>query len=129
MFSNKPMSQRILIVILFLMALIVSGCGNDLNKKVVGIWKVDVNSIPGSKTDQEALKKLQDARIEFKADGTIYFTGTGNRTGKWFLHDHTIDLAMANLTDQAAAPSFIVSDDGLRIRMTSGMVGVDLIRA
>jgi hypothetical protein len=134
------------LLLMCLVPIVLIGCSSSLAEKVVGSWKIDTDSISDKdmpaalKADPEyaakkaaALQKMEEARIEFKADGTFVSTGLpGDKSGKWKLIERELVL-----TDDAGragkSMKATIDADASRIHLrtvdpSSGDPGIDFIK-
>jgi hypothetical protein len=143
---------------------VLTGCGSgsstgaaggtavSLKDKIVGTWKMDVSTMNDdagvppevksnpqyAKMKEEAIKKMGEARIEFKADGTVTAAGMGDdKPGKWSLNGNEIVL-VDDKGKATSATKATINADGTKIHLgpsdpkeaaKPGGKGVDLIRA
>ena len=136
-----------LVILICVVPFALAGCGKSLKEKIVGTWKIDTDMISDKNVPSEirarpdyasqkaaAFQKMEEGRLEFKADGTFVNTGLpGAKSGKWSLKDMEVVL-----TDEAGRAGrdmkATVNGDASRIHLgsrdpSSGDPGTDFIRA
>jgi hypothetical protein len=102
----------------------------SLKDKIVGTWKMDVDSVKMSmltdefkKTPQydEMKKGLAKVTLEIKSDGTYSGSGPDDKpsTGKWSLSEKTITLTPDKKEEAKDQPIMTVNEDGNRIHAAS----------
>jgi hypothetical protein len=120
--------RRFILVVIAIAA--IAGCGGGLKDKIVGTWKIDVNSMkmpevpesmknsPEFKAQMDQMKQQMGAgRIEFKADGSVIPTGLGpQQNGKWSLEGNEIKLVDDKGKPETSVKA-TVSADGSKIHL------------
>jgi hypothetical protein len=137
--------MRRIILLVIAVAAVTAGCGGGLKNKIVGTWKIDVNSlktpdVPASvKNSPEYANSVAKAkeimgagRIEFKSDGSVTATDMGNQQpAKWTLEGNEVKL-VDDKGKQDTSMKATVNADATRIHLqpsVAGADGFDLIKA
>ena len=116
--------KKLIIPFLALMLFVASCGGPNLAEKVIGTWKIDMNSIKAdgmtgdikSSPQYKAMEAaLSPARLDFKSDGTVSALNMGTMPpGKWMMSGHEIKSAEKD-NDKT---KLFLSDDNSKIHMT-----------
>ncbi|HWA84543.1 MAG TPA: lipocalin family protein [Fimbriimonadaceae bacterium] len=125
---------------LLALGLMVAGCGG-LKDKLVGTWKVDVDSLqmPGLTPEMKKMPQVRDGfakmHIELKGDGTYAATDImgSTETGKWELNEKTLKVT-PDKPEKGTEPTLTVSDDGSKIHAagpgpTGGNLELDFVKS
>ena len=88
------MNSKLSLPLLFLM-LLLSACGNEIEKRLIGTWRVDKVEIsePISEAEEKDLERMQGTLMKFMKDGTVQINMDGDSyETHWSLNDNILEI-------------------------------------